>query len=154
MRVSYRTEFPAGAQALADLEAALHKAPLEPELVELVKIRASQLNGCAFCLAMHTRDARARGESQVRLDTVSAWRETPFFSDRERAALAWCETLTELSRKGAPDSDFAALEAVFSSEEIAALTFAVVAINSWNRLAVGLGTEVTSLKGIDFPPSP
>lgn len=154
MRVDYRTEFPAGSQALADLEAALHKAPLEPELVELVKIRASQLNGCAFCLAMHTRDARARGESQVRLDTVSAWRETPFFSDRERAALAWCETLTELSRKGAPDSDFAALEAVFSSEEIAALTFAVVAINSWNRLAVGLGTEVTSLKGIDFPPSP
>lgn len=153
MRVDYRTEFPSGAQALADLEAALRKGPLEPELLELVKIRASQLNGCAFCLAMHTRDARARGESQVRLDTVSAWRETPFFSDRERAALAWCETLTELSRKGAPDSDFTALEAVFSSEEIAALTFAIVAINSWNRLAVGLGTEVTSLEGIDFPPS-
>ena len=117
-----------------------------------MKIRASQLNGCAFCLAMHTRDARAKGESQVRLDTVSAWRETPFFSDRERAALAWCETLTELSRNGAPDSDFAALEPVFTREEIAALTFAIVAINSWNRLAVGLGTEVTSLEGIDLPP--
>ena len=153
MRVDYFESFPDGASALVDLEKALHKGPFEPELMELVKIRASQINGCGYCLAMHTRDARARGESQVRLDTVTAWRETPFFNERERAALTWCESLTTLSHTGASDADYAVVEAAFSPEEIAALTFAIVAINGWNRLAVGLGREVTSLDGIDFPAS-
>lgn len=151
MRLDYRKAFPQGVRALHDLEAALRDSPLEPGLVELVKIRASQLNGCGYCLAMHLRDARARGESQVRLDTVSAWRETPFFSDRERAALAWCESLTQLSQSRVREADYETLEAVFLPEEVGAVTFAIVAINSWNRLAVGLGAEVTSLEGIDFP---
>jgi len=151
MRVDYRAQFPEGVEALVMLEAALHKSPLEPALLELVRIRASQINGCAYCLAMHTRDARVRGEHQVRLDTVAAWRETPFFTGRERAALAWCESLTDLAHAGAPDEVFANVEAVFSAREAAALTFAVAAINSWNRLAVGLGADVTSLDGIETP---
>jgi alkylhydroperoxidase family enzyme len=106
------------------------------------------MNGCAYCLAMHTRDARARGEDQVRLDTVAAWRETPFFTERERAALAWCESLNDLAHAGA-SAEYARVEAVFSPGEVAALTFAVVAINSWNRLAVGLGADVTSLDDVE-----
>jgi AhpD family alkylhydroperoxidase len=151
MRVDYHVQFPNGVAALVKLEAALRESPLEPALLELVRIRASQINGCAYCLAMHTRDARARGENQVRLDTVAAWRETPFFTERERAALAWCESLTDLAHARALGEVFAEVEAVFSSQEAAALTFAVVAINSWNRLAVGLGAEVTSLDGIEAP---
>jgi alkylhydroperoxidase family enzyme len=100
---------------------------------------------------MHNRDAQAHGEHQTRLDTVAAWREAPFFTARERAALAWCEALTELPRTGASDTDFAAVEVVFSPAETAALTFAIVAINGWNRLAVGLGSDVTSLDGLDLP---
>jgi AhpD family alkylhydroperoxidase len=150
MRIDHRKQFPAGAQAMAGLERAVRGAGLEPGLLELVRIRASQINGCAYCLAMHNRDARAHGEHQTRLDTVAAWREAPFFTARERAALAWCEALTELPRTGAPDTDFAAVEAVFSPAETAALTFAIVAINGWNRLAVGLGSDVTSLDGLDL----
>jgi AhpD family alkylhydroperoxidase len=149
MRVDYRIHFPKGVAALLKLEEALDETPLEPALLELVRIRASQINGCAYCLAMHTRDARARGEHQVRLDTVAAWRETPFFSERERAALAWCEHLSDLAHLGAPDEEYARVEAVFSPQETAALTFAIVAINSWNRLAVGLSADVMSLEGVE-----
>ena len=151
MRVDYRKMFPGGTRAMAELERAVHSAALEPELLELVRIRASQLNGCTYCLAMHNRDARARGEHQTRLDTVAAWREAPYYTARERAALAWCEALTDLPRAGAPDDVYAAVEAEFAQEEIAALTFAVVAINGWNRLAVGLRSDVTSLDGLDLP---
>jgi AhpD family alkylhydroperoxidase len=151
MRVDYRKEFPAGLRAMAELERAVHAATLEPELLELVKIRASQLNGCTYCLAMHNRDARARGEHQTRLDTVAAWREAPYYTPRERAALAWCEALTELPSTGAPDELYATVEAEFSGEEIAALTFAIVAINGWNRFAVGLRSDVLSLDGLDLP---
>jgi len=151
MRVDYAKVFPEGMRAMAGLEGAVRAAGLEPELLELVRIRASQLNGCAYCLAMHSRDARARGERQTRLDTVAAWREAPYYAPRERAALAWCEALTDLPRTGAPDEVYAAVEAEFSGEEIAALTFAVVAINGWNRLAVGLRSDVLSLGGLDLP---
>src|SRR5579872_2527224 len=151
MRVDYRTMFPAGARAMAELERAVRSAALEPELLELVRIRASQINGCTYCLAMHNRDARFRGEHQTRLDTVAAWREAPYYTPRERAALAWCEALTELPRTGAPDEVYADAEAVFSQDEIAALTFAIVAINGWNRLAVGLRSDVLSLDGLDLP---
>jgi len=151
MRVDYRVQFPKGVAALVRLEEAVRESPLEPALLELVRVRASQINGCAYCLAMHTRDARARGEHQVRLDTVAAWRETPFFTERERAALAWCESLTDLAHAGVSDEDYARVEAVFSALEVVALTCAVVAINSWNRLAVGLGADVTSLDGIEAP---
>ena len=151
MRVDYRKVFPDGVRAMAELERAVRSASVEPELLELVRIRASQINGCTYCLAMHNRDARARGEHQTRLDTVAAWREAPYYTARERAALAWCEALTELPRTGAPDDVYAAVEAEFSPEEIAALTFAIVAINGWNRLAVGLRSDVLSLDGLDLP---
>jgi AhpD family alkylhydroperoxidase len=153
MRVDYARLFPEGMRAMTALERAVRSAALEPGLLELVRIRASQINGCAYCLAMHNRDARARGEHQTRLDTVAAWREAPYYAPRERAALAWCEALTELPSTGAPDELCAAVEAEFSGEEIAALTFAIVAINGWNRLAVGLRSDVLSLDGLDLPGS-
>jgi AhpD family alkylhydroperoxidase len=149
MRVDYGTEFPGGVKAMMAMEQAVRASGLEPPLLELVRIRASQLNGCGYCLAMHHRDARAHGERQTRLDTVSAWRETPFFTAREEAALAWCEALTELSRVGAPDDRYEALAKEFTPTEIAALTFSIVAINGWNRLAVGLESDVTTLDGLD-----
>ncbi len=151
MRVDYRNAFPAGVRAMTELERAVRSATLEPELLELVRIRASQINGCTYCLAMHNRDARARGEHQTRLDTVAAWRTAPYYTTRERAALAWCETLTELPRTGAPDHVYALVDAEFTGEEVAALTFAIVAINGWNRLAVGLRSDVLSLDGLDLP---
>jgi AhpD family alkylhydroperoxidase len=151
MRVDYRVQFPKDVAALVRLEEAVRESPLDPALLELVRVRASQINGCAYCLAMHTRDARASGEDQVRLDTVAAWRETPFFTEREQAALAWCESLTDLAHAGVSEQDYARVEAVFSALEVVALTCAVVAINSWNRLAVGLGADVTSLDGIEAP---
>lgn len=157
MRVDYQKLCPDGVRAMAALERAVHKSALEPALLELVRIRASQINGCAYCLAMHHRDARARGEHQTRLDITAAWREADpgLFTAREQAVLAWCESLTELPRTGAPDADYAAVAAVFSPGETAALTLAIVAINGWNRLAVGLRSPVTSLEGLDLPePAP
>jgi AhpD family alkylhydroperoxidase len=142
MRVDYTTAFPHGFEAMLGLEQAVRRSGLEPALLELVKLRASQLNGCAYCLDMRSKDARARGEDEQRLDVLAAWREAPFYSPRERAALAWCEALTLLPQAGAPDDVFAGVEAQFSAEEIAALTFQIVAINGWNRLAVGMRTPV------------
>ena len=124
------------------LEDAVHESTLEPELLELVKMRASQLNGCAYCLDMHSKDARARGENEQRLHVLAAWREAPFYSERERAALAWCEALTLLPQTGAPDEVYVQVREQFEEEEIVALTLAIVAINGWNRLAVGFRTEV------------
>jgi AhpD family alkylhydroperoxidase len=151
MRADYRKVFPDGVRAMAGLVRAVHGSTLEPGLLELVRIRASQINGCTYCLAMHNRDARARGEHQTRLDTVAAWREASYYTAREWAALAWCEALTELPHTGAPDEVYAAVEAEFSAEETATLTFAIVAINGWNRLAVGLRSDVMSLDGLDLP---
>jgi AhpD family alkylhydroperoxidase len=142
MRLDYRKSFPQALQAMLGLEHAVHESALEPELLELVKMRASQLNGCAYCLDMHSKDARARGESEQRLHVLAAWREAPFYSDRERAALAWCEALTLLPQTGAPDDDYARLREQFAEEEIVALTLAIVAINGWNRFAVGLRSPV------------
>jgi AhpD family alkylhydroperoxidase len=142
MRLDYRKAFPQALQAMLGLEHAVHESALEPELLELVKMRASQLNGCAYCLDMHSKDARARGESEQRLHVLAAWREAPFYSDRERAALAWCEALTLLPQTGAPDDDYARLREQFAEEEIVALTLAIVAINGWNRFAVGLRSPV------------
>jgi AhpD family alkylhydroperoxidase len=142
MRVDYTTAFPSGLEAMLGLEHAVRRSGLDPLLLELVKLRASQLNGCAYCLDMHSKDARARGENEQRLYVLSAWREAPFYSPRERAALAWCEALTSLPETGAPDDVFAELETQFSPEEIAALTLQIVAINGWNRLAVGLRAPV------------
>jgi AhpD family alkylhydroperoxidase len=142
VRIDYRKVFPDALQAMIGLEGAVHASSLEPELLELVKMRASQLNGCGYCLDMHSKDARARGESEQRLYLLNAWREAPFYSDRERAALAWCEALTLLPQTGAPDDVYAEVERAFEPEEVVALTLAIVAINGWNRFAVGLRSPV------------
>lgn len=110
---------------------------LEFSLLELVKIRASQINGCAFCLHMHTRDARAHGETEERLYLLSAWRESPLYTERERAAMTWTEALTLVSQTHAPDADYAAVRAHFSEQETVKLSLAISLINAWNRIAVG-----------------
>jgi AhpD family alkylhydroperoxidase len=142
MRLDYRKTFPASWQAMLGLEDAVHASTLEPELLELVKMRASQLNGCAYCLDMHSKDARARGESEQRLHVLAAWQEAPLYSERERAALAWCEALTLLPQSGAPDDVYAQAREEFDEQELVALTLAIVAINGWNRFAVGFRSEV------------
>jgi AhpD family alkylhydroperoxidase len=120
------------------------EAAIEKPLFELVKIRASQINGCAYCLDMHTKDARRAGETEQRIYALSAWRETPFFTDRERAALEWTEALTRIAETHAPDDVYGRVSKQFKEEEIVALTFAVVVINSWNRLAISLRPPVGS----------
>ncbi|MGH9047556.1 MAG: carboxymuconolactone decarboxylase family protein [Acidimicrobiales bacterium] len=144
MRVDYGSAYPAAIGAMLELEKAVHASSLEPELLELVKIRASQLNRCGFCLDMHTKDAAAIGMTPQRMHLVAAWEEAPVYSERERAALAWCETLTLLPGSGAPDDVYEQVAAAFSPDEIVALTLAVVAINGWNRFAVGLRSPVGS----------
>ncbi|WP_374573530.1 carboxymuconolactone decarboxylase family protein [Phenylobacterium sp.] len=128
---------PAAYKAMVALETAIHDSGLEPGLIELVKLRASQINGCAFCLHMHASDARKGGESEMRIYLLPAWRESSLYTPRERAALAWTEALTLVARTGAPDEDYALLKAEFSEAEQVNLTMLVGAINAWNRLAVG-----------------
>ncbi len=113
---------------------------LEPSLLELVKLRASQINGCAYCLDMHTKDARARGESEQRIYLLDAWRESPFYSERERAALAWTEAVTLVAESRVPDAVYEEVRRQFGDDELLALTMAVVTINAWNRLNVALRT--------------
>jgi len=127
---------PGAYKAMAGLEAYVRGCGLEPSLLELVKTRASQINGCAFCLDMHTKDARHRGETEQRLYCLSAWREAPFYSDRERAALEWTEALTLISESDVPDELYQRTLQHFSEAELANLTLAVVAINGWNRFAI------------------
>lgn len=129
---------PDGLKAMMAVEASVAASGLEHGLVELVKLRASQINGCAFCIHMHVTDARAHGETEMRLHMLNAWRESPLYTDRERAALAWTEALTLLAETGAPDEDFAMVKAQFSEAEQVNLTLAIGAINLWNRLQVGL----------------
>jgi AhpD family alkylhydroperoxidase len=137
-------------KAMYGLEAPLHNTSLEPALRELIKVRASQLNGCAYCLDMHTKDARAHGETEQRLYALNAWRETPFFTDRERAALEWTERLTLLAGKGISDELFERVRERFSEEETIHLTLAVVQINSWNRLAITARVPVGSYQPGQF----
>jgi AhpD family alkylhydroperoxidase len=138
MRLDYARVVPAVRTAMLGLEQVVHDSDLDPGLLELVKIRASQINRCARCLEMHNKDARARGESQDRLDVVAAWSEAGCFSAQERAALAWCEALTLIADTGAPDDVYDAVSEVFEPAEIVVLTLAITAINAWNRLNVGL----------------
>ena len=141
-RVDYASVFPAGVRAMVGLQRVVDAAGLDPLLLELVKMRASQINGCAYCLDMHSKDARALGESEQRLHLLAAWREAACYDARERAALTWCEDLTLISEQGVPDAVYEALEQTFSPDEIVALTLAVVAINGWNRLAISMRTPV------------
>jgi AhpD family alkylhydroperoxidase len=136
MRISLKKTAPGILEAMAALEHYTRQSTLERPLLELVKIRASQINGCAFCLDMHTQDARAAGETEQRLHLISAWNEAPFFNDRERAALAWTEAVTLVSETQAPDELYQRLRPHFSEKEIADLTFTIAAINAWNRLMI------------------
>lgn len=136
-RIDYRAAGPKVFKALLDLEGAVRATELETPLLELVRMRASQINGCAYCIDMHSKDARAAGETEQRLYALNAWRETPFFTDRERAALAWTEELTLIAETDVSDELFAETREQFSESEIAALTLAIVAINAWNRFAIG-----------------
>lgn len=134
-RLNYYQAAPEAIRAMYALGKYVAGSGLEARLVELVKVRASQLNGCAYCLDMHTKDARAAGETEQRLYALAAWRETPFFSAREQAALAWTEAVTHIGA-GVPDAAFAAAREQFSEKELVDLTWAVVAINGWNRVAI------------------
>ena len=136
-RISYKQTNPDGIKAMWGLEDYVHHCGLEPSLLELVKARASQINSCAYCIDMHTKDARANGETEQRLYALSAWRETPFFNDRERAALLWTEALTLVHQTHAPDTVYESVRQHFTEKELVDLTLAIVAINGWNRLAIG-----------------
>jgi AhpD family alkylhydroperoxidase len=135
-RVNYATAAPGAVHAMLNLEKYVRGSGLEGPLLELVKVRASQMNGCAYCLDMHTKDARAAGETEQRLYGVSAWREAPYYSERERAALAWTEAVTQLGPHGVPDDVYAPIEKVFTEPELVNLTMAVITINGWNRLSI------------------
>ncbi len=123
-------------QAMLALETSVRKSGLESSLLHLVRMRASQINGCAYCLDMHSKEARAADETEQRLYCLPAWRETPFYSEREQAALAWTEAVTLISEGHAPDDVFEMARKQFSEEELAALTLAIVSINGWNRFAI------------------
>jgi AhpD family alkylhydroperoxidase len=135
-RLDFYKVSPEGTKAMIALEERVSKSSIEKPLAELVRLRASQINGCAFCVDMHTTDARKGGETDRRLATVSVWRETPFFTERERAALEWTEAVTLVSHNHVPDEVWERVKPHFTDGEIADLTMLVVAINSWNRIAI------------------
>jgi AhpD family alkylhydroperoxidase len=135
-RLDFYKANPAAIKALIGVEERIGKSALEKSLTELVRLRASQINGCAYCVDMHTSDARKGGETDRRLATVVVWRETPFFTDRERAALEWTEALTLVSQEHVPDAVWNAVRPHFSDEELVDLTLLVSAINAWNRFAI------------------
>ncbi|MCR5875481.1 carboxymuconolactone decarboxylase family protein [Phenylobacterium sp. J426] len=140
-RLNYYAVAPQALEAMLGLENAVKASGLDFTLAELVKTRASQINGCAYCLHMHTQDARKAGESEERLHLLAAWRESSLYTPRERAALAWTEAVTRVADTAAPDADYDPLKAHFSEEEIVWLTMLIVTINGWNRLAVGFRTQ-------------
>jgi AhpD family alkylhydroperoxidase len=139
-RINYATVAPAGIRALSGLESYIRSCGLEAGLIDLVKTRASQLNRCAYCIDMHTKDARAASETEQRLYALAAWQETPFYTDRERAALAWTEAVTLISQGSVPDGLYQEVRRHFSEKELVDLTLALIAINGWNRLAISFRT--------------
>ncbi|MCK9350385.1 MAG: carboxymuconolactone decarboxylase family protein [Clostridiales bacterium] len=141
MRLNYSEVSPGVIKAMMGLENHARKSGLEPSLLELVKVRASQLNGCAYCLDMHTKDARAAGETELRLYGLSAWREAPYYTARERAALAFTESVTLITMSHVSDEEFNMARKEFSEKELVDLTLAIVAINGWNRLAIAFRSE-------------
>ncbi len=142
VRIDFTKAAPQAAAAMFGLERYLHGCGLEPSLLNLVKLRASQINGCAYCLDMHSKEARAAGETEQRIYVLDAWREAPFYSARERAALAWTEALTLVSRDQGPDDVYDTARDQFSERELVDLSLAVVAINGWNRLVIGLRSAI------------
>ena len=136
LRIEYAKVAPGAVQAMQALEGYVRQSGLEADVLELVRVHASQINGCAFCIDMHTKDARAAGESEQRLYALDAWRETPFFSEREQAALEWTEAVTRVSEGHVPDEVYERARGQFTEKELVDLTMAVVVINGWNRLAI------------------
>ena len=145
-RFNYFKAAPDAYKAMSGLEAYLHGCGLEPELLHLVKLRASQINGCAFCLDMHSKDLRAAGETEQRLYTLDAWRECPWYSDRERAALAWTEALTLITQGHVPDAVYEEARKQFDEKELTDLSIAVTTINAWNRLSIAARTTPGTYK--------
>ncbi len=143
-RIDYRKAAPDAFRAMLDLEAGVHRGGLEKSLIELVKMRASQINGCGYCLDMHSKDARAAGETEQRLYVLPAWREAPFYSARERAALAWTEAVTQVSTNDLPDELYAQVREEFDEKSLVELTLAIIAINGWNRMAIAFRADVGS----------
>ncbi|KAB2899602.1 MAG: carboxymuconolactone decarboxylase family protein [Dokdonella sp.] len=141
-RLDYKQASPDAFKALLHTEQQVHHSGLEESLIELVKTRASQINGCAYCLDMHTKDARAQGETEQRLYLLNAWREAPFYSDRERAALAWTEAVSEISVHGVSDELYEQVREQFDDKALVDLTLAVIAINGWNRMAIAFRSKV------------
>jgi AhpD family alkylhydroperoxidase len=144
MGLQYANAAPGALRAMFGLQTYVNECGIEKSLLELVKTRASQINGCGFCLDMHTKDARANGETEQRLYALNAWRETPFYTDRERAALAWTEAVTLIHEDHVPEEVFEEAGAQFSDEELVNLTMAIVAINGWNRLNIAFRTPAGS----------
>ncbi len=140
-RLNYGKASPGGFKAMLHLQQHVENCGLEHALLELVKMRASQINGCAYCLDMHSKDARALGETEQRLYLLNAWRESPFYSERERAALAWTEALTEIAHDEVSDTLYDEARRHFSEQELVDLSFAIIAINGWNRLAKPFRSE-------------
>ena len=136
-RLNFYKAGPDAIKAMVGLEQQIAKSGIEKPLIELVRLRASQINGCAYCIDLHTRDARKAGEDDRRLATVSVWRETPFFNDRERAALEWTESLTLVAQTHVPDDVWERVRPQFTPEELVDLTLLVSTINAWNRFAIG-----------------
>lgn len=139
-RIDYGKVLPKSLKGLLELEKFVANSDLDHKIFELVKTRASQLNGCAYCLDMHTKDARKAGETEQRLYALSAWHETPFYTPKERAALAWTEVLTLIADNDVPDELYEEMRNHFSEEELITLTMAIIAINGWNRLAIAFKT--------------
>ena len=137
---------PGGYQAMMALEKYLATCGLEVNLIHLLKLRVSQVNGCAYCIDMHWKDLRAAGESEQRLYGLDAWEESPYYTDRERAALEWCEAITKLTEGHVPDAVYDRVKAVFSEKEISDLTVAAMTINAWNRLAISARTTAGAYK--------
>ncbi|MHB8392173.1 MAG: carboxymuconolactone decarboxylase family protein [Acidobacteriaceae bacterium] len=135
-RLEYAKASPEAAKAMIQLEFVVRRSGIDSHLLELIRIRASQLNGCAYCIDMHAKDARAKGETEQRIYALDAWRETPFFSDKERAALAWTEAITNIQTGHAPDAVYEELSGHFSEGEMVNLTLAITTINAWNRIAI------------------
>lgn len=141
-RIAHSAASPGAARALMGLENYLHGCGLEPQLLHLIKMRASQINGCGYCLDMHAKDLRAGGETEQRIYLLNAWRETTIYTDRERAALAWTEAVTRLTDGEVPDEVYDEVRTQFGDKELVDLTLAVIAINGWNRMNIAFNTPV------------
>jgi AhpD family alkylhydroperoxidase len=145
-RIEYQQVAPAAFQAMRAFESYVRSCGSEPPLLELIKIRASQINGCSYCLDMHTKDSRAQAETEQRIYALNARRETPFFTEKERAALAWTEAVTQVAESQVPDEVYELMHRHFSEMDIVKLTAAVVAINGWNRFAISFRSVPGSYK--------